>query len=93
MNNLTSAVLPPDVVSNIGNKMQSLLDEIHALENTEPPEDRSMDLVVEWLEKIKKAPDNRVIPMLIERIDVIQRENKTDFCITSTLKSVSREKW
>ncbi len=88
MNNLSSSVLPPSVVSNIGNKMQALLDEIHALENTEPPEDGSLDVVAEWLEKIKAAPESRIIPLLIDRIDVIQLENRTDFSITSTLKSV-----
>ncbi len=87
MNNLSSSVLPPSVVSNIGNKMQALLDEIHALETTEPPEDRSLDVVAEWLNEIKAAPDSKIIPLLIDRIDVIQLENRTDFSITSTLKS------
>ncbi len=67
--------------------MQTLLDEIHTLENTEPHEDRSMDFGAEWLEKIKNDPYDKVIPLLIKQIDVIQGENKTDFCITSTLKS------
>ena len=67
--------------------MQALLDEIHALETTEPPEDRSLDVVAEWLNEIKATPDSKTIPLLIDRIDVIQLENRSGFSITSTLKS------
>ena len=37
-----------------------------------------------WLESLKAAPDDKAIRLLIERLDV---KNKTDFRITSTLKS------
>ena len=68
--------------------MQAIKDEIHVLENTEPPEDYSVDTIFEWLSSIRAAPDEKAIQLLIERIDVSFEENKTDFRITSTLKSV-----
>ena len=88
MKNLSSAALPTEILSDLGQRMQAIKDEIHVLENTEPPEDYSVDTIFEWLSSIQAAPDEKAIQLLIERIDVSFEENKTDFRITSTLKSV-----
>ena len=85
MANLSNAVLPPAVVERTGLEMQSLLDEIAALKETEPPRDFTIPQIETWLESLKTAPDTQAICLLIERIDVIE---KTDFKVTSTLKSV-----
>lgn len=88
MNNLASGVLPPEVVADIGAKMQQIKDEITALEATEPPADYTVEQVKAWLESLKNCPDNDAIHLLIERIDT---KTKTDFNIQSTLKSVLGE--
>lgn len=43
MKNLSSGVLPSDVVSDIGQRMTEIKAEIAALEATEPPEDYTVD--------------------------------------------------
>lgn len=43
------------------------------------------------LEVLKDSADEKAMHLLIERIDVIQTETKTDFNMTSTLKSVLGE--
>jgi len=85
MKNLSAGALPPKVVEDIGRQMQTLQEEIEALRHMEPPQDYTTDTIKAWLDSIKKAPDEKVVHLLIERIDI---KDKTDFKITSTLKSV-----
>ena len=85
MNSLSTGALPPDVVADIGKRMQSIKDEIAALRVAEPPRDFTTDQITTWLDAVKSASDEKAIHLFIERIDVI---NKTDFNMTSTLKSV-----
>lgn len=88
MSNLAAGALPPKVVEGIGHQMHTLQEEIEALRHIEPPQDYTSDTINAWLGSIKNAPDDRVIHLLIERIDV---KNKTEFNITSTLNSVLGE--
>ncbi len=83
--NLSSGQLPASVVSDIGEEMQSLKEQITTLEQTEPPKDFTVDQIRAWLEAIKAAPDEKAVHLLIERIEV---KNKTEFNIQSTLNSV-----
>ena len=53
--------------------MQTLKDDIEALKQAEPPKDYTVDMVKEWLQSIKDAPDEK---------------DNTDFNIESTLKPV-----
>ena len=85
LQNLSKVQLPPDVVDDIGKRMQELKDEIAALEVAEPVKDYTPDQIKTWLESLKTAPDEKAVHLLIERIDV---ENATDLNMTSTLKSV-----
>ena len=61
------------------------------LENAEPPKDYTMETILEWLDSIKKAPDQRAMELLIRKITVSRENNKTDFKIESNLKSVCVE--
>ena len=61
------------------------------LKNAEPPKDYTMETILEWLESIKKAPDQRAVELLIKKITVFRENNKTDFKIESNLKSVCVE--
>ncbi len=88
MDNLAAGSLPPVVVNDLGQRMQKLKDEMDALRDVEPPKDFAVDQIKAWLESLKAAPDEKAIHLLIERIDT---KSKTDFSITSTLKSVLGE--
>ena len=90
--NLSSGVLPPDVVADLGQRMQTIKAEIATLQATEPPQDFTADTIHAWLESIKAAPDRDVVRLLIERMDVAEprseQNNKTAFNVHSTLKTV-----
>ena len=86
--NLSSGALPSEVVADIGQRMKALKDEMEALRETTPPQDFTTEQITAWLELLKADPDDKAIHLLIERIDV---KTKTDFSITSTLKSVLGE--
>ncbi len=90
MKNLSSGVLPAEVVSDIGQQMQEIKTEISALMATEPPKDFTIDTIKAWLESIKAAPDESAVHLLIERIDIADKpeKEKTVFNIQSTLKTV-----
>ena len=88
--NLSSGALPPAVLTDIGEQMQTLKDEIEGLRQVEPPKDYTKDYITSWLESLRTAPDKRAVQLLIERIDV---KSKTEFNIQSTLNSVLGENW
>jgi len=60
MSNLASGVLPPEVVADIGKKMQSLKQEMGALELTPPPHDFTADQIKAWLNALKNETDDSV---------------------------------
>ena len=68
--------------------MQTLKDEIEALKQAEPPKDYTVDMVKEWLQSIKDAPDEKAVHLLIARIEAKREKDNTDFNIESTLKPV-----
>ena len=88
MNNLSSGVLPAEVVSDIGVEMKSIKEEIEKLQATEPPKDYTVEQIRMWLNSLKNFPDETAIHLLIERIDI---KNKTEINIRSTLNSVLGE--
>ena len=57
MKNLSSGVLPSDVVSDIGQRMTEIKAEIKAMEATEPPEDYSVDTIRQWLNALRSRQD------------------------------------
>ena len=81
-------MLPPEVVADIGQRMQQIKAEIAALEATEPPKDFTVETIQSWLNAIKAAPDEEGVHLLVERIEVKTDKEKTDFNLQSTLKSV-----
>lgn len=88
LGNLSTGTLPPEVVADIGKRMQVLKEEIACLQETTPPKDFTVDQIKAWLQALKNCPDDKAVHLLIERIDI---KTKTDFNITSTLKSVLGE--
>ena len=76
------------MVKDINDRMTAIKGEIETLENAEAPKDYTMETILEWLESIKKAPDQRAVELLIKKITVSRENNKTDFKIESNLKSV-----
>lgn len=88
--NLSTGKLPGTVVQDIGNEMELLKAEMEALSKAEPPKDYTVDTVGAWLDSIKAAPDDKVIHLLVERIDVDNSGQKetTEVHVTSTLTSV-----
>ena len=91
MKNMMSGVLSPDVAKEINDRLTAIKGEIETLENAEPPKDYTMETILEWLDSIKKAPDQRAMELLIRKITVSRENNKTDFKIESNLKSVCVE--
>ena len=85
---MSAAVLPPEVIADLSERMKSLKSEIAELKEAEPPVDYSVDAIHEWLKSIKNAPDSKAVHLLIQRIEAKRTENKTDFNIESTLKPV-----
>ena len=85
LTNMSSGALPPEVLGDIGRKLQQIKDEIESLKATEPPEDYTADQVKSWLTALKQASDDKAIHLLVERIDI---KNKTDISVTSKLTSV-----
>ncbi|WP_444658443.1 recombinase family protein [Caproiciproducens sp. R2] len=85
MKNLSGATLPADIIADIGKQMQSLKEEIAALQTTEPPKDFTVEQITAWLNALKASPDDKAVHLLIERIDI---KEKTVFSVTSTLKTV-----
>ena len=88
LTNMTSAVLPAEVIKDISEKMSALKKEIDELKEATPPEDYSVDVIQEWLQSIRNAPDEKAVHLLIERIEAIRTDDKTDFNIYTTLKPV-----
>ena len=88
LDNLAAGTLPPEVVADIGQRMQQVKAEIAVLEATEPPKDFTVETIQSWLNAIKAAPDEEGVHLLIERIDVKTDKEKTDFNLQSMLKSV-----
>ena len=88
MKNLSSGVLPSDVVSDIGQRMAEIKAEIAALEATEPPEDYTVDTIRQWLTALKNNPDEKAVKLLIKRIDVSGDKNNNVFNIQSTLNTL-----
>ncbi len=84
MTTLGSGLLPAEVISDIGEKIVALKNEIKNLELAEPPKDFTADQIKNWLNVIRNAADDKVVRLLIDRIDV----NKTEVNIQSTLTSV-----
>ena len=88
MRNLSTGALPPDVVADIGERLQELKREIAALGVTEPPKDFTVEQIQTWLKALRNEPDEKAVRLLIERIDI---KNKTEFNIQSTLNTVLGE--
>ena len=88
LKNLSSGVLPPDVVADIGKRMGEIKAEIKALEETKPPEDYTVDTIRQWLNALKNSPDEKAVRLLIERIDVAGEKNNNVFNIQSTLNTL-----
>ena len=91
MKNMMSGVLAPEVIKEINDRLTAIKGEIETLENAEAPKDYTMETILEWLDSIKKAPDQRAVELLIKKITVSRENNKTDFKIESNLKSVCVE--
>ena len=91
MKNMSVMVLAPDILSDIHEKMKTIKEEIKVLENTTPPEEYSTDVILDWLKSIRTAPDSRAVHLLVQRIDVVSDNEKTDFNVVSTLESVSEK--
>ncbi|MCI8477854.1 MAG: recombinase family protein [Oscillospiraceae bacterium] len=91
LQNLSTGALPPAVVADIGEQMQTIKAEIAQLQETTPPTDFTVDQIKAWLEALKASSDEKAVHLLIERIDVVQKDAKTDFNMQSTLKSVLGE--
>lgn len=76
--------LPTEVISDIGEKIVILKNEIKNLEIAEPPKDFTAEQITNWLNVFRSAADDKVVHLLINRIDA----NKTEINIQSTLNSV-----
>lgn len=91
MKNLSTGALPAEVVADIGEQMQTIKAEIAQLQEATPPVDFTVEQIKAWLEVLKASADEKAVHLLIERIDVVRKETKTDFNMQSTLKSVLGE--
>ncbi len=89
MDSLARGSLPTAVINSIGQRMEDLQSEIAALENTEPPQDYTPDLIDGWLEKIKKAPTEQAIKLFIERIETCPSEDKKSTTVSSIVSTLS----
>lgn len=89
LKNLSSGVLPEEVISDIGQQMKQIKAAIAALKAQEPPKDYTSGQIRAWLSSIKAAPTESAVKLLIKRIQV--EKATTSFNIESTLKEVVGE--
>lgn len=85
LSNLSTGMLPPSVVADVGERMKELKEEIEQLKHTEPPADYTVEQITSWLESLKNNTDEKAVHLLVERIDI---KNKTEIYAKSTLESV-----
>lgn len=88
LQNLSTGALPPEIVADIGDRMQRLKAEIESIKGMEPPEDFTTDFIMDWLRSIKAAPDEKAVRLLVERIDVREENGQTVLFFTSTLSGI-----
>lgn len=86
MQTLTTGGLPVEIISEVGNKMKILKDEIEGLKEQQPPKDYTEDSIKVWLNSIKQSPSPENVHLLVEKIIA----SKTDVHVFSTLTSVVR---
>jgi len=85
MGNLSSGILPAEVLVKVGEQIKTLSEQIKALKEAEPPKDYTVPQIKTWLQSLKKSPGEKAIHLLIERIDI---KSTTEINIQSTLISV-----
>ncbi len=94
MANISSGVLPSDILADIGQKMEILKSELIELKNLTLPEDNTPQVISEWLNSLKEASDKSAIRNFIERIEVRKipvddnseaKKTKPEISIVSTL--------
>ena len=93
MSNLSCGELPPEILSDIGKRMQEIKAEITTLQQTEPPKDFTADTVQGWLDSLRHSSNKDAVRLLIERIEIAtpcEDKERTAFNIQSTLKTVLR---
>ena len=82
---LGSGALPKDVITDIGDKIVSLKNEIQALQETPIPKDYTVKQISDWLKALRASIDEQqTVELLVERIDA----DKTEVNVISTLASV-----
>ena len=73
--------LPKDVVNDIAEKIVNLKKEMEQLSEQEPPKDFTKRQIINWLDHIQQAPDEKVLNLLISKIYA----NKKEVGVESTL--------
>lgn len=73
--------LPSEIIKDISDKIMAIKGEIESLKQEEPPRMYSKEQIVNWLEHIKEAPDDKVMKILISKVTV----DKEKLSIESTL--------
>ncbi|ACL77370.1 recombinase family protein [Ruminiclostridium cellulolyticum] len=85
MISLGSGVLPAEVISDIGNQIVSLKNEIKVLAEMPVPKDYTTKEINAWLNNLRKSTNERdTVLLLVERIDA----TKTAINVKSTLTTV-----
>lgn len=87
LHNLSSGVLPGEVVTTMGQKIQALQEEIKHIKESPIPEDYTVEQIKKWLESIQAAPDEKAVHLMISSIKI----TKTSIKIESTLTEVLGE--
>ena len=88
MNTLGSGALPPELITDIGQKIVVLKSEVAGLKETPIPKDFTVEQINVWLESLRDSTDDRkTVELLVERVDA----TKTAVTVTSTLTAVLGE--
>lgn len=87
----STAVLPDDVIEQIGSDLHRIKAEIEELQAAEPPAGTSVPMIKEWLSSIKAAPDKKAVHLLIDRITITQQDGQPVCTIKSTLQNILEE--
>lgn len=85
---LGTGVLPPEIVSDIGKKMQQIKEEMSVLQTAEPPYDGTPDQIVAWLTSLEQSEGDETVQLLVEKIVVAKENEKTAVNVSSTLTAV-----
>jgi len=88
MQALMTGGLSAAIIAEVGNKMESLKNEIDGMTEQRPPKDYTEKNIIDWLNAIKTAPSPESIHLLVEKITATKEEINVFSTLTSFVGNI-----